>query len=820
MIFSLKWLNDFVEVLDFLECPEKLSKILTEVGLEVEEIINPANQFNKIIVGQIKTLKKHPNADRLSLCEVEGQKGEILKIVCGASNPKAGDKVVLALPGAVLPGDFVIKTSKIRGEKSQGMLASSKELGFVDKASENQNTSSLKDPFQEGILILPSDATVGRPYSEQLGCNDIILNVNVTPNRSDCLSHLGLAREIACLLDRPLKNPSSKMTSNISETAPSIKLNLTVKDNTACRRYCGRLITGVSIAPSPDWLTKRLEAVGLKSINNVVDVTNYILMGLGQPLHGFDSDKLKSISVGYSVKGEKFIALDDNTLTLTGEELTIRDGSKAIALAGVIGGKSTAITSDTKNVFIEAAYFSPEKVRRSARNFGLETESSYRFSRGIDGNKVLEALNQACCLIQEIAGGKVSKDFFDEYPQPFSPTPIQIQLKDIEERLAFKMEAASFVKWMNRLNCEVEQKKDVFTVQPPSFRSDLSIKEDLIEEIARLEGYHQVPLTFPKRISEVPKDFDTLYLQTEKINKIMEAQGWYQALNYSFGDKEWYENFLKEQKSLQRLGLTSSDNSLISIKNPISSQLAVMKPLLIPDILKNLTHNFRHNNKQGQIFETGEVFFKKEKTYKQTTHLALACWGTQKNLWNDPDYSNLFYLKSSLEHLLGKMNARGHSWDLSPPSLSFIHPNQILGLKFQNQMTGFIGTLHPALKLKYKIPLDVAVGEIALNLLTKTSTAPVKAKPLPEFLSVERDLTFVLPYDLPAEKVAKEIKKAADYKVNSVEIIAIYKTENKRAISFRLHLTPQKKPWTDQDLLRIQDQIVEKIKSKFSISLK
>ena len=816
MIFSLRWLNDFVEVSDFLDCPEKLSKVLTEAGLEVEEVINPASQFKKIIVGQIKTLKKHPNADRLNLCEVEGERGGILKIVCGASNLKTGDKVVLALPGAVLPGNLVIKTSKIRGEESQGMLASSKELGLEDKST-NQNTSPLNEP-PEGILILPSDATVGRPYSEQLGCDDIIFTVNVTPNRSDCLSHLGLAREIACLLDRPLKNSPNKMDPNINKTAPLMKL--TIKDSLACRRYCGRLITGVSIAPSPDWLKKRLEAVGLKPINNVVDVTNYILMGLGQPLHGFDSDKLKTISVDYSIKGEKFITLDDKILTLTGEELTIRNGSQAIALAGVIGGKNTAITSETKNVFIEAACFSPEKVRRSARNCGLETESSYRFSRGIDENKVLEALNQACSLIQKIAGGKISKDFLDEYPQPFSPPPIQIQLKNIEERLAYKMDASSFVKWMNRLNCKVEQKKDTFTVQPPSFRSDLSIKEDLIEEIARLEGYHQVPLTLPKRISGEIKDFDILYLQTEQINKIMEAQGWYQVLNYSFGEKEFYEAFLKDTESLSSLGLTPSDNSFISIKNPISSQLAVMKPLLIPDIFKNLTHNFRHTNKWGQLFETAPVFFKEVKSYQQTTHLALASWGSRKDLWNETDCSNLFYLKSAVEHLLGKLNLRGHSWDLSPTKLSFIHPYQILGLKFQNQMIGFIGALHPALKLKYKIPLDVALGEISLSLLTKNNCAPLKAKPLPEFLPVERDLTFVLPYDLPAEKVAKEIKKASDHKVNSVEIIATYKTETKRAISFRLQLTPQKKPWTDQDLLHIQDQIVTKIKSRFSISLK
>ena len=811
MKFSLQWLNNFVEVTDFLDSPEKLSNILTQAGLEVEETENPSLQFKNIIVGQIKTIRKHPNADRLNLCEVEGEEGKIRQIVCGATNPKEGDKVVLTLPGAVLPGDFKIKTSKIRGEESCGMLVSSKELGLKEPSDSDEKK-------EEGIIILPSEAVVGRPYSEEMGLDDVVFDVNITPNRSDCLSHAGLARELACLLNRPLKDPPSfSFDKNKATTSVKKNFNLKVHDNLSCPCYCGRLIEGVTIAPSPEWLKKRLESVGLKSINNVVDVTNYILMESGQPLHGFDRDKIRSISVDNSLKGEKFVTLDGQTLTLTGKELTIRDGKKAIALAGVMGGESTAISVETKNVFIEAACFSPERVRRTARHFGLETESSYRFSRGIDESQTLEAMNRACSLIKDIAGGEVSKDFFDEYPKPFSPSSIQIQMKDLEERLGYKLEATSFVKWMKGLNCEVREEKDVFTITPPSFRRDLTLKEDLIEETARLEGYHKVPLSPPKGLSgSAPLEFDNTYKQKEKINRVMESQGWYQLLNYSFGEEKFYDEFLKEKESLHSLGLGFGEKILL--RNPLSSQLALMKPLLAPDIFKTFTHNLRHNNKSGEIFDTAPVFFKEKGGFKQKERLGLACWGQWEDLWSEEKIHNLFRLKSALEFLFSKMNIKGYVWDFAPPSLSFIHPEQMLGLKIQGKAAGFIGTLHPTLKLKYKIPVDVVLGEVPLDLLSGNQI--VKTKPLSGFLPVERDLTFLLPMDLPAGKVVEEIKKLLPSSSDSVQIIALYKREKERAVSFRLSLNPKEKPWTDEELLKIQDHIVEKIKTKFSVALK
>ena len=814
MIFSLKWLNDFVEVLDFLDGPEKLSKILTNAGLEVEDLSQPSRQFQNIIVGEIKRLKKHPNADRLSLCEVLGEGGKMRRIVCGASNPKEGDKVVLALPGAVLPGDFAINASVIRGEKSEGMLVSAKELGLIVD-------ETLSDQKTEGIIILSPKAKVGEPYSKEAGLDDVFLDINVTPNRSDSLSHLGLARELSCLLNRPLKNPPAFVRKKTGVFMKP-KLKLQVKAPKACPRYCGRMITGVSIGLSPDWLRARLKAVGLKSINNVVDVTNYILIDLGQPLHAFDRDKIQSVCVDNAIKGEKFAALDGQVLTLTGSELSIRDGKRAIALAGVIGDKSTSIQAGTKNIFVEAAAFASQSVRRTARYFGLNTESSYRFSRGIDKSAVLEALNRACRLIQETAGGQISEDYFDEYAQT-SPCPlILIQLEDVEERLSYKLESSKFADWMKRLNCEVKKEGDTFLIQPPSFRGDLKLKEDLIEEIARLEGYHKVPVLPLKRLTGVPKDFDSSYLLKEKVNRIMESGGWYQLLNYSFSEKSFYESFLKDQsESLYNLGLVPKKAQPVSLKNPLSVQLALMKPLLVPDVLKTLVFNFRHNNKSGEVFETAPVFFQVNGKYIQTEHLVLARWGHPVDLWGDNRYPNLFYLKSALQRLFSRMNVRSYSWEKISSPLSFLHPGQMLGLKVQGQMAGFIGALHPALQSQYKLNLDVALGEISLNALTDINKS-MKAKPLPECLSVTRDLTFVLPQTVSAGDVAGEIKKACRGQAEAVDIIAVFKEPKKqdRAISFRLNLPAQKTAWTDELLGVLQDRIIEQVQAKFQITLK
>ena len=798
MKFSLNWLSDFVETKDFFSEPEKLSNTLTSKGLEVEEVQDFQSQFKHIIVGEIKEVKKHPQADRLTLCKVFTGKEE-LPIVCGAKNHKVGDKVALALPGACLPGDFLIKVSRIRGEESAGMLASESELGLAEES--------------DGILILPSETKTGEAIASCLGLNDILFEVSVTPNRADCLSHFGLAREISCLFNRPLLQQNIKVF-NSKKGLPVKSLPVQVKEQSACPRYAGKLIHNVEIKESPRWLKKRLEAIGLKPINNVVDVTNYVLMELGQPLHAFDQDKIKSICVDKSVKGEKFKALNGNLLELTGKELTIRDDKTVLALAGVIGGEDSSITLRTKNIFLESAYFRPEWVRRSARRFGLQTDSSYRFSRGTDPEMVKRALERACMLIQELAGGESSEDIFDEDHRSDATHSIKIQKEDLETRLGYEVKSLQFKDCMTRLQCDIQIiKEKSFEVTPPSFRVDLNIKEDLIEEFARLKGYEEVPSVLRRapQLHFVESEF----FNFQHIESILKNQGWYQTIHYSFTDGDVHKEFLKNKKGLEDIGLGCSES--FSLVNPISSRLSFMKTLLIPDLFQTTLNNFRKGNKAGQIFEISPVFKKENKQYTQIFHLGLAHWGEKIDFWNEnKKIPNLFYIKSSIETLLKKMQIKGFVWKRYSSSLSFLHPKQMLALEVQGKRIGFIGTIHPIFQIKYKIPCPVALGEIHLETLNTCKKSFLKVNTLSDQIDIERDFSFTIPLDVPVGSVKEAMKKAAGSVCKKVIVFDIYEKKEERSVSFRMYLTPpSKNSFTDKNLQELQLKVMNEVKRRF-----
>ena len=415
MKISLKWLQDYIEVGEFFSQPEKLGKLLTLSGLEIESIHNASEDFRHIVVGQVKELQKHPQADRLTLCQVDVGQKSLQQIVCGAENHRQGDKVVVALPGAQLPIGLKIKPSKIRGVESDGMMCSDSELGLKDKS--------------DGIKVLSTDANVGRAYANHAGLDDIVFDLNVTPNRADCLSHLGLARELSCLLNRKIKYPTSDFHESSQSTKKAIKVDLRRAD--LCPRYAGRIVKGLRVGESPSWLKSRLEAVGLGSVNNIVDITNYVMLEVGQPLHAFDLDQIEGdqIIIDSAKPREKFNPLYGETIELSGEELTIRNAQKPLALAGLIGGLSSGVSKETTDIFIESAHFTQKTVRRTSRRLGFHTDSSYRFSRGTDPSGVKYALDRACHLMEQLADGKISHDSYDEYPKPIESPPIWFRHK-------------------------------------------------------------------------------------------------------------------------------------------------------------------------------------------------------------------------------------------------------------------------------------------------------------------------------------------------------------------------------------------------------
>ena len=475
MKISLKWLNDYVDIKDYFRKPEELGEILTQAGLELEEITQQGKDLSHVVIGVILEKAKHPDADKLSVCRVTTGEGVVHQIVCGAQNHQANDRVIVALPGAVLPGGFAIKNSTIRGVESGGMLCSFKELGLPPKG--------------DGIVILPGDAPIGKEYAEYAGLDDVNFELKVTPNRADCLSHYGLAREIACLLKKELKpiNPVFKI--NSESTKKQIQLDVRAAD--LCLRYTGRYIKGVRVEPSPAWLKNRLESVGLNSINNIVDITNFVMMELGQPLHAFDATAIagQTVIVDRATLGEKFTTLDGTELKFLGGELTIRDSERALCVAGTIGGMNSGVSGKTNSVFLESAYFLPMSVRKTSRSLGIDTDSAYRFSRGVDPEGALRALDRAVELMLQIAGGEAFSDHHDFYPAPVKKSAISIDIQTVTDRLGFEAQQEKFVDYMKRLGCEVElQNGGQFLVTPPTFRVDIDHEMDLVEEYARLEG--------------------------------------------------------------------------------------------------------------------------------------------------------------------------------------------------------------------------------------------------------------------------------------------------------------------------------------------
>ena len=809
MKISLKWLSDYVDVKEFSAKPEVLAERLTAVGLEVEALENPAKSFANVVVGHIVELGRHPNADKLTLCQVDVGDGKPRQIVCGAKNHKAGDKVVVALPGAVLPGDFAIKLSKIRDVESQGMLCSESELGFKEES--------------EGILILPSTAKVGMAFAEHADLQDVVFEINVTPNRADCLSHIGLAREISCLTEKNLKLPVAEFKTGAKKTKDL--LNIELKNNELCPRYAGRAVFGVKVAPSPAWLKKRLESVGLNSVNNIVDVTNFVMMEYGQPLHAFDVKELRGqkIIIALSEKNEKFKSFDGTEFTLTGEELTIRDAERPVALAGVVGSLNSGVTESTTDIFIEAAHFNPRGVRRTSRRHGVHTDSAQRFSRGTDPENVVEAMNRAAQLIEQVAGGEIAKDHYDLYPSPEKRTPIKVRKSILEARLGYPVDFKNFVDWMNRLHCKTQKITKTKTdeevlVEAPPFRFDLEMEMDLVEEYGRLNGYDKIPEAFPA-LEKAPTDSAVNFVQAKMITDLMVSQSFYEVKNYNFVSPKW-QNELFDEKIFSNLGL-SSGGEAVNVKNPLSEETAQMRRSLLPGVLTNALHNYRYGMTSGKIFEVGYVFGKKN-DYVESHRLAGASWGQDKDLWQKADVPAVFSLKSAVEGVAAKLKVNLVYKKMNQESMpAFIHPGQVASFFFEGQMIGFLGALHPAFREEHKLRDDAAVFEINLQPFLRGQPRLPKVKPLSRQPAVSRDFALVVPNELAISDVLKEIEKVGSPLLQSAKVFDVFVgagvPEGHRSIAVRVVLQDENATLSDEALNQYTQKTLEALANKFQI---
>ncbi|MBP9650867.1 MAG: phenylalanine--tRNA ligase subunit beta, partial [Syntrophaceae bacterium] len=521
MLVSLKWLEDYI---DLELSAEELADRLTMAGLEVDEIQTLAPKFSGVVVAKILSVRPHPNADKLSLCDVTDGV-ETYPIVCGAKNIHAGDVVPLAKAGAVIPGGYTIKSTTLRGEKSEGMLCSEAELEIGDDAS--------------GILQMPADMALGRPLQEALDLGDTVLDIGITPNRSDCLSMIGIAREAAALTGKKMKMPDVK----VRESAQDVSLlsSVTIEDADLCPRYTARLIQNVTIGGTPVWMKTRLEAAGLRAINNVVDVTNFVMLEMGQPLHAFDFRFLEEgrIVVRKSKPGEEFISLDEKSRLLPENTLLICDGKKPVAIAGIMGGLNSEVKEDTRTILLESAYFNPASIRRSSRRLGMPTDAAFRFERGIDPEGVVRALDRAAQLIAELSGGEVCRNYLDEYPAKIKAVEnIPLRMDRVRQVIGARVPAREAVRILKSIGMALRREgKGAYRVTPPSSRVDIEREIDLIEEIARLYGYDRVPSTLPSVSVSETETIPRLALE-ERVRRLLTGSGYSEIINYSFSSPD------------------------------------------------------------------------------------------------------------------------------------------------------------------------------------------------------------------------------------------------------------------------------------------
>jgi len=801
MIVTYNWLKEFV---DFDLPPETLTELLTMIGLEVEGVHAVGGGMDDVVVALVEERAQHPNADKLSLCRVNNGR-EVLSIVCGAQNFKSGDKVALAQIGAVLPGDFRIKRSKIRGSESFGMLCSEKELGLADES--------------DGIMVLSPDLEIGTPLFEALGLKDTVFEVGLTPNRADCLSVIGVAREIAAKLGKKVRYPDFSLKEGGG--AIGAKASVRVDDPDLCPRYTARFISGCTIAPSPAWMVNRLNAVGIRSINNVVDITNYVLLEYGHPLHAFDFSFLAggSIIVRRAAEGETFTTLDGQERTLTGSDLTINDAERVVALAGIMGGENSEIRDTTSDILLESACFAPASIRRTSKRLGMHTESSHRFERGADIQVLPRALDRAAYLIAELAGGTIAEGLIDVYPQPVEPRTITVRLERVARILGVELQQDEVARLFRNLEFSVEQAgPGALSVTVPTFRVDIEREIDLIEEAARLNGYENIPATMPevRLFSDLPSRHQRIEKQ---VRDILVAHGLTEVVNYSFINP----------RNLDRLLLSQDDprRNCIGILNPLTEEQSVMRTTLLPGLMETAARNASFRLLNLSLFElrrvylaAGEGNLPDEPVYAA----GLLSGARDPEVWNRvPEPVDFYDVKGLVENILESLaidRVKFEAVDLDP----YFHPGKACRVYAGKELLGSFGELHPTVQESYGFEKPVYYFEINFEQLVKLSADVVSVSPPPRFPDTFRDIAMLVGDDVAAGAIVECIRGNRILEMEGVEIFDLYKganiPEGQKSIAVRVRYRSSDRTLTDEEVNRLHQRVVENLLKKINVSIR
>ncbi len=808
MKVTLNWLKQYV---DFNWSPEELAERLTMLGLEVEGVQKLGGEFAGIVVGQVLTKDKVVGSDKLSVNRVHDGQGE-RTIICGAQNHQPGDKVALILPNFALPlkaGEkepFVIKERKVFGVVSQGMMCSKKELGLGEDG--------------DGIIILPPDAKVGQFFAEHLGRagSDVVYDLEITPNRPDWNSVIGIAREISALTGSPLKLPEAKLSGSAGKVEDFVAVR--VEDASLCPRYTARLIRGLKIGPSPDWLRTALEKVGIRSISNVVDVTNYVMLETGQPLHAFDyhliakgADGKPAIVVRRATADEKFKTLDDQGRTLTPDMLLIADEQKGIAIAGVMGGANTEIRDDTRDVLIESAYFAPTNIRRTSKTLGLRSESSYRFERECDMGIADYASQRAAQLILETAGGTLVSGVVDAYPKPVEAKTVSLRHAKTAALLGVEISPENQVKMLQSLGLAVaagpSQEVTVFRI--PSFRVDLKREVDLIEEIARLHGVEKIPSTTP-RGAVGTNAFDAVYDQLVDVRRLLTGLG----LNEAQG-----------QTLVSLANCHVPEGEIVKLANPLSSDMDVLRPSLLTGLLETLRHNLSRKNNDVALFEIGRVFTSVNGQPKEERRIAIALTGLRAlTFWSGDDRDAKFDamdLKGLVEDVLEHFGLRGVQFGKrAEPTALFLESAAItLGGKLP---LGELGQLLPALAKHYDLRDAVFLAELRLDELLARRNATKSFKPLPQFPASRRDVAMLVPEATAHDAVLQAVKQAKPANLESVELFDVFRGKNvpvgQKSLAYAFTYRATDKTLTDTDVNAAHEKLVLHLKQALGASVR
>ncbi|AYF55158.1 phenylalanine--tRNA ligase subunit beta [Clostridium botulinum C] len=791
MLVPINWLKDYV---DINISPQELGDALTLSGSKVEEVIVTGDVINKVVTGKIVKIEKHPDAEKLSICQVDINAEEPIQIVTAATNMKEQDIVPVALHGSTLADGTKIKKGKLRGVPSNGMFCSEEELGIAG------------DKPVVGLMIMPEETPLGKEVKEVMDLAKASIDFEITSNRPDCLSIIGIARETAATLGIDYKTPSTDYTVENNENINN-SLKVEVKDE-LCRRYMARGVKNVKIAPSPSWMQERLLDAGVKPINNIVDITNFVMIELGQPMHAFDRKQISSntIVVERAKNGEKFITLDGEERELNEEILNIKDGDKTIALAGIMGGLNSEVKDDTTEIVFECANFDGTNIRVSSKKLNLRTEASGKFEKDLDPNAVEIAMNRACHLIQKLGAGEVMEGTIDIYPNKKETHIVEVDSKWVNKFLGTDLSKNEMKNLLDRLELATEINEDTLIITVPTFRCDINIKEDIAEEIARIYGYNNIKATTPS-VETLKGGKNPKQLLQDKIVDTLIASGLNQSIAYSFVSPKVFDKILIPQESDLR--------KVVTIRNPLGEDYSIMRTTSIPSMMESLSRNYSRSNSEVRLFEIGKVYIPDEDENELPEERNIISLGMYGNV----DYLDL---KGVVENILDTLGIIKVKFQRESENPSF-HPGKTAALYIKKDFIGVVGEVHPDVAENYEVDERCYVAELNMDVLFKYAQTEKKYVELPKFPAVTRDIAILVDRDILVQEIEDTIKNQGGKLLESVKLFDVYQgkqiPEDKKSIAYALVYRGDR-TLTDKDVNKVHDKIIRALEHKLGAELR